>query len=92
MLFLLRVKGDSMTGAGINDGDLVVVWKQPRVENGEIGVAIVNGEATVKRIYGEKDRIRLVSENLNYKPICVNLLQNQISIAGKVLGVIRRLK
>src|SRR5512134_2422127 len=57
--FLLRVRGESMTGAGINDGDLVVVRHQAEVASGEIGVAVLSGEATVKRIFLEDGTYRL---------------------------------
>src|SRR5690606_7450185 len=69
--FALRVQGDSMVEAGIMSGDLVVVKHQASVANGEIGVAIVNGEATVKRIYDEGDRWRLQPENTTMEPIMV---------------------
>lgn len=91
MLFLLRVKGESMTGAGINDGDLAVVWKQPRVEDGEIGVAVIDDEATVKRIYRDGDKLRLVPENPAFKTIECDLSENDFRIAGKVIGVIRKI-
>lgn len=66
--FYLRAKGDSMSGAGINDGDLLLIREQCDVENGEIAAVIINGEARLKRIYKDKDRVVLQSENPNYPP------------------------
>ena len=63
--FFLRVKGESMIGAGILSGDLVVVRPQKTAENGEIVVALVDGEATVKRFYREENSVRLQPENSN---------------------------
>lgn len=85
--FILRVKGLSMVKAGILDGDLVVVRRQDTAENGDIVVAILDDEATVKRFFREKDRVRLQPENDDMEPIFV---RNPI-IAGKVVGVMRRL-
>src|SRR3989344_5195603 len=82
----LKVRGDSMQDAGIFDSDTVIVREQPVVDNGEIGVAIVNGnEATLKRIYKEKNGIRLQPANESYKPI----LTKNVEIRGKVTGVLR---
>ncbi|MBE3597942.1 MAG: transcriptional repressor LexA [Limnochordaceae bacterium] len=86
-VFMLRVRGDSMKGAGILDGDYVVVRSQPSVENGEIAVALVEDEATVKRIFKEKGQVRLQPENPRYKPI----LTKDVQILGKVIGVLRKL-
>src|SRR3989338_9140399 len=82
----LKVRGDSMQDAGIFDSDTVIVREQPVVDNGEIGVAIINGnEATLKRIYKEKNGIRLQPANESYKPI----LTKNVEIRGKVTGVLR---
>lgn len=89
-VFMLRVRGQSMVEAGILDGDMVVVKKQPSVEDGEIAVALVGDEATVKRIYREKGRIRLQPENSLMQPIYVKPNQ-PLSILGKVIAVVRRL-
>lgn len=89
--FALRVQGDSMMDAGIMDGDLVIVRHQPSVSNGEIGVALVNGEATVKRIYDEGRAWRLQPENSTMAPICVEKGTADFSMAGKVVGVVRKL-
>ncbi|MDD2235473.1 MAG: LexA family transcriptional regulator [Desulfitobacteriaceae bacterium] len=68
--FYLRAKGDSMTGARIHDGDLLLIRKQPEVENGEIAAVIIdNQEAVLKRIYRNNGQIVLQSENPNYPPI-----------------------
>jgi len=84
--YALKVRGDSMQDAGIFDSDTVIIREQPVVDNGEIGVAIINdNEATLKRIYREKNAFRLQPANSNYKPIRVKELQ----IRGKVTGVLR---
>lgn len=67
--FCLRVKGDSMSGARIHDGDLVFVREQCEVENGEIAVVLVDNEATLKRFYKQDGVVVLKSENNNYQPI-----------------------
>jgi len=89
--FLLRVQGDSMTGAGILDGDLVAVRMQPEVARGEIGVVVVNDEATVKHVYVRRRKVRLVSENPAFKPMEFDAGSADIRMAGKVVGVLRRL-
>lgn len=90
-VFALRVQGDSMVKAGIRDGDMVVIRAQPRVENGEIGAAVVEGEATVKRIYVEGDRIRLVPENDAYEPREYGREDAGVRILGRVVGLVRKL-
>jgi repressor LexA len=91
--FVLRVRGDSMIGAGIFDADLIVVHPQLEARDGEIVVARVTGvgddEATAKRIYRDGATVRLVSENDNYEPIVVNA--DQVEVVGRVVGVLRRL-
>jgi repressor LexA len=89
--FALRVQGESMVDAGIMDGDLVIVRAQASVANGEIGVAVIGDEATVKRIYDEKSQWRLQPENTAMKPITVKKGDGLFRIAGKVIGVIRRI-
>ena len=83
--FALRVRGDSMIGAGILDGDKVVVRPQPDADNGEIVVALLEDEATVKRLHREKDEVWLLPENPAYSPID----GRNASILGKVKAVIR---
>lgn len=86
-LFMLRVTGDSMIEAGILDGDYVIVRQQENAENGEIVVALLEDEATVKRFFKEKDKLRLQPENRFMDPIIVE----DASILGKVIGVVRRI-
>ena len=84
--FMLTVQGDSMIDAGIFDGDLIIVRSQPVANNGDIVVALVDGEeATVKRYYKEKNQIRLQPENPMYEPI----YSRNITILGKVISLIR---
>ncbi len=89
--FFLRVKGDSMINAAIKDGDLALVRPQATAENRDIVVALVNGEATLKRFYREPGRIRLQPENPNMEPIIVRPGE-EISIIGKVVGIYRQLE
>lgn len=89
--YALRVQGDSMIDAGIQDGDLVIVRHQANISNGEIGVAIIEGEATVKRIYDEGRVWRLQPENKEMEPIQVKKGGTDFSLAGKVIGVIRQM-
>jgi repressor LexA len=90
-VFMLHVRGDSMINAGIYDGDQVIVRLQQSVERGEIGVAIINGEATVKRIYADGNIVRLQPENDTMTPIMVMRNDPDFRIGGKVIGVIRKL-
>jgi len=90
--FTLRVTGDSMINAGIFDGDLVLVKKQKTADAGDIVVAIIGEEATVKRYYPEKGRIRLQPENDSFEPIIVDRNSPEFSLAGKVVGLMRRFK
>jgi len=85
--FILRVRGDSMIDAGINDGDYLVVRQQPTANNGEIVAALIGEEATVKRFYHEKDHVRLQPENPTMMPI----LSRDVTILGKAVALIRRL-
>ncbi|MFH2035181.1 MAG: transcriptional repressor LexA [Candidatus Zixiibacteriota bacterium] len=90
--FTLNVTGDSMINAGIFDGDLVVVKKQNSAERGDIVVAIIGDDATVKRYYPEKGHIRLQPENDSFEPIIVNKESPEFQIAGKVVALMRKLK
>lgn len=85
--FILRVRGESMIDAGILDGDFVVVRQQPTAGNGEIVVAMIEDEATVKTFYREADRIRLQPENSTMEPIYAR----DVQILGKVVALFRRL-
>lgn len=89
--FLLRVKGDSMIEAHILEGDLAVVRPQTTAENGEIVVALIDGEATLKRFFHEGDRIRLQPENDSMAPIVVAAGTQEVTIVGKVTGLCRPL-
>jgi repressor LexA len=89
--FSLTVKGDSMIEAGIYDRDVVIVRKQNVAQKGDIVVALVNGEATVKRYFPEGQRIRLQPENAAYEPIYVSRKSGEFRIAGKVVGLLRKL-
>ncbi|PCJ63227.1 MAG: repressor LexA [Planctomycetota bacterium] len=91
-LFALRIRGDSMIYANINDGDVVIVRKAKSLNNGEIGVVIINGEATVKKFMFRKNKIKLIPENSNYEPIEVIPGKDDFKIAGKVVGVHRVIK
>ena len=90
-IFSLRVKGDSMEGAHICEGDYVLVRAQETAEDGEIVVAVVDGEATVKRIRRRKEGIRLEPANTAYPPLDVPEGSPSFRIAGKVVGVFRKL-
>jgi repressor LexA len=83
--FALRVLGESMINAGILDGDIIIVRKQPTCENGEIAVAMIDGEATVKRVYREKEQVRLQPENDAFSPI----YSDHAEILGKVVSLLR---
>lgn len=86
-VFMLTVEGDSMIEAGILDGDYVVVKKQNTADNGDIVVAMIEEEATVKRFFKEKDRIRLQPENKYLEPIYCD----DAKILGKVIGLYRHI-
>lgn len=86
--FILHVKGESMVNAGILDGDQVLVQQQPDAENGEIVVALLGEDATVKRFYKENGYYRLQPENDTMDPIIVNR-DEDFQILGKVFGVFR---
>jgi repressor LexA len=85
--FILRVKGDSMIEAGIFDGDYLVIRQQQTADNGDIVVAMMDEEATVKTFYREAGRIRLQPENATMEPI----YSTDVTILGKVVSLFRRL-
>src|SRR5437867_5380308 len=87
-LFALQVKGNSMIGAGILDGDKVIVKQQGTAENGEIVCAMINGEATLKRFFKKDGVITLKAENDKYAPITVS--EGEFRIAGRVVGLLRK--
>lgn len=87
--FCLVCQGDSMIGAGINDGDIVFVKKQPMVNNGEIAVVLINDEATLKRVYYYADKSKLVlnPENPKYEPLVyIGEELNEIRILGRAIA------
>jgi len=85
-LFALRVRGDSMINAAILDGDIVFVEQTPDADNGDIVVALLEDEATVKRFYRESDGFRLQPENDDYDPIYCS---SELAVLGKVIGLTR---
>ncbi len=85
--FALRVRGNSMIDDGILDGDIVMVRRQETADNGETVVAMIDGEATVKRFSREGDRVRLDPANSSYEPI----FSSEVSVLGKVVGLLRQL-
>ena len=85
--FLLRVRGDSMVDAGIIEGDLVVVHSQDHAQDGDIVVALVGEEATVKRFFQEADHVRLQPENATMEPIRTR----DVRVLGKVVGLMRNI-
>lgn len=87
-VFMLQVQGDSMIEAGILDGDYVIVRQQAHAEDGDIVVALLEDEATVKRFFKERDHIRLQPENSLLSPIRASYVE----IMGKVVGVFRKVR
>jgi repressor LexA len=85
--FLLRVRGESMQDAGIIEGDLVVVHSQDHAQDGDIVVALVGEEATVKRFFQEADHVRLQPENTSMEPI----RSRDVRVLGKVVGLMRNI-
>ena len=87
--FYARVSGDSMIGAGLDDGDLLVIDRSLNPENGKIAVCLIDGEFTVKRIKKEKDKLYLIPENKKYKRIEIKE-ENELIIWGMVKYVIKK--
>lgn len=87
--FLLKVRGDSMKNIGILEGDLLAVHKQHEVRNGQVVVARVGDEVTVKRFEKKGKTVLLHPENEQYSPICVDLTTQNLTIEGLAVGVIR---
>ena len=85
--FVLKVQGESMINAGINNGDYIIVSKENTARNGQIVVAMIDGNATVKTFYKEKDYVRLQPENDTMEPIIVK----DVQIVGKVVGLFRKI-
>ncbi len=89
-VFALRVRGESMRDAGIMDGDYVLARQQATATAGDIVVAVIGEEATVKRFYPEGRKVRLMPENEMFEPIVVDPGQDAFRIAGKIVGLMRR--
>ena len=85
--FMLRVKGDSMVEDGIRNGDYLIVRRQQTAENGDTIVALIEDEATVKRFYKEKGRIRLQPANQSMQP----MYYDSVSVVGRVVGLVRKM-
>ncbi len=85
--FVLKVQGESMINAGINNGDYIIVSKENTARNGQIVVAMIDGNATVKTFYKEKNHVRLQPENDSMEPIIVK----DVQIVGKVVGLFRKI-
>lgn len=88
--YLLRVKGDSMKDIGIHDGDLLAVHHTPHAENGQIVVARLDDEVTVKRFRQRGSIVRLMPENKAYEPIRVDLREQALEIEGLAVGIVRK--
>jgi len=84
--FALKIKGDSMIEAGINDGDIAIIRKQQNANNGDIVAALIEGEATLKRFKSSGGKINLIAENPSFKPIVVD----EVDILGKLAAVFRK--
>ena len=89
-VFALKVQGDSMRDAGILDGDYVLARQQESAQAGEIVVAVIGEEATVKRYFRDGTNVRLMPENDAYEPIVVSRKSDSFRIAGKIVGLMRR--
>jgi len=85
--YVLRVRGDSMKDAGILEGDLVVVHSQQTARDGDVVVALLGEEATVKRFFREADHVRLQPENDTMEPI----RSKEVKVLGRVVGLLRRI-
>jgi repressor LexA len=88
--FAVRVIGDSMIGCGIHDGDYVIVQRADRVEEGQIALVYLDGEATVKRVHRTRAGYRLEPENPRFAPLEVDAASPEFRIGGPVVGVVRR--
>jgi repressor LexA len=86
--YVLKVRGDSMVDDGILDGDLVIISRRERADNGEMVVANVNGEVTLKRLYKEGERVRLQPANSMMSPIYA--AARDVAVQGVVVGLMRR--
>jgi len=91
-LFVVRVRGDSMKDCDIHDGDHAVVRKQDEVESGEIALAVLNDEQTVKRVIKTSEGICLQPANPDFRPIKVHAEAGDFHVAGKVIGILRKVR
>lgn len=87
--FFLRVKGDSMIEAGIREGDLALIRPQRDADNGDIVVVLIDGEATLKRFFRERGRVRLQPENRDMEPIILTGSEGEVAVIGKLSGIYR---
>ncbi|MEQ1821849.1 MAG: transcriptional repressor LexA [Fimbriimonadaceae bacterium] len=85
--YCLRVRGDSMTGEGINPRDIVVIKQQKTANHGDLVAVLIDGDATVKRIHFDRDAVRLIPANPNYDPIVIE--SENAFVLGRVVGLIR---
>ena len=90
--FFLKVEGDSMVNRGILDGDLALIRPQAVAENGEIVAVMVEGDATLKQFFREPGFIRLQPANPNYDPIIIRPGDGEVSVVGRMVGLIRSLE
>ncbi|MFA7405614.1 MAG: transcriptional repressor LexA [Pelobacteraceae bacterium] len=90
--FFLKVTGDSMINAAISEGDLALIRPQSIAQDRDIVVALVDGEATLKRFYRESNHIRLQPENPAYDPIVIRAEQGEVTIVGKMVGLFRNME
>ena len=90
--FILKVDGESMTGAGIDEGDYLIVRPQKEASNGDIVVALLDDEATVKRFFREDGVVTLKPENPSMEPIRVREGDKEVSVIGKVISVVKKLE
>lgn len=92
-VFALTVSGDSMIDEHIMNGDLAIIKKQDRVENGEIAAVVVEGmqeEATLKKFYRKNDMVELVAANKSFHPITVDTRHTGVAVLGKLVGIVRK--
>lgn len=91
-VFAVRVKGDSMIGAGIHEGDLAIIHAAPRVENGAVAAVAIDNEVTLKKFHAEHGAVTLVSANPRYAPRIVREGESEVRVLGRLVGVVRSLK
>jgi len=87
--FALKIKGDSMVDAGIQDGDLAIIQRNVTIKNGDIAAVLLEDEATLKTIYFENDHIRLQPENITYTPITIKKGTFEARFLGKYIALVR---